>query len=351
MSAILVGIYDDPKTAAELKQRVERERRERDRLIELNDRALESDGHIGEAELHSPDDVGAYLRDCGFDEEIASFYAESVRLGHNVIVFEAERDDEHVRRVASDMRACEPREIGEKLARWRQGDRDVFAGETMTGGLGAGAGEPPPMEAEPQRTTSEERIPIVEERAKIGKAEVERGGATIRTHVEEVPIEEEMKLREERVEVERKAADRPVEAGEEAFKERTIEVSERAEEPIVSKEARVVEEVTVSKEEIERTARISDVLRRTVVDVDTHGALDDEHIRREFEASGASGNFEDYRMAARFGHAYGGHPELRTVEYEEAEPSLRERYEAKHGKGAFDRAGDAIKRWWNKARG
>jgi stress response protein YsnF len=349
MSAILVGIYDNPKTAEELKQRVERERERSDRLIELNDRALESDGHIGDKELHTPDDVGAYLRDCGFDEDIAAFYAERVRLGHNVIVFEAPQDDEHFQRVASEMRACESPEINQKLERWRQGDRNVFAEETAAG-MEAGAAEPAPTTGETRTVEGEERIPIVEERAKIGKAETERGAATIRTHVEEEPIEEEVSLREEHVEVERTPADRPVDEGERPFEERTIEVSERAEEPIVSKEARVVEEVTVSKQETERTARISDVLRKTVVDVETHGGLDDERILEEFRSSGAGGEFEDYRMGARFGHAYGSHPELRKVEYEEAEPSLRERYEEKHGKGAFDRAGDAIKRWWNKAR-
>jgi stress response protein YsnF len=52
------------------------------------------------------------------------------------------------------------------------------------------------------------------------------------------------------------------------FQERTIEVEERGEEAVVSKEARVVEEVVVRKEAEQRTETISDTVRRTEVDVE-----------------------------------------------------------------------------------
>ena len=52
------------------------------------------------------------------------------------------------------------------------------------------------------------------------------------------------------------------------FQERTIEVEERGEEAVVSKEARVVEEVVVRKEADQRTETISDTVRKTEVDVE-----------------------------------------------------------------------------------
>ena len=52
------------------------------------------------------------------------------------------------------------------------------------------------------------------------------------------------------------------------FQERTIEVEERGEEAVVSKEARVVEEVVVRKEAEQRTETISDTVRKTEVDVE-----------------------------------------------------------------------------------
>ena len=53
-----------------------------------------------------------------------------------------------------------------------------------------------------------------------------------------------------------------------AFREGTIEVTETAEVPVVSKEARVVEEVVVGKTATDRTETITDTVRRTDVEVE-----------------------------------------------------------------------------------
>ena len=346
MSTVLVGIYDDPETATELKSRVAREQLESDRLVELNTRSLEGDGRVGDTPIRSPSDIKQWLLDGGFDEQIAEFYAESVRHGHNVIVFEAERDDEHVGRVEREMKARESHEMAARLERWKQGEREVFEEPERTEMQSDASDEPSAADG----GSAEQRIPIVEERPTIGKAETTRGGATVHTHVESEPIEEQVSLREESIDVERRPADRPAEGDEAAFEESSVEFSERAEEPIVGKEARVVEEVVVTKDTTERTATIRDVLRKTAVDVDTYGDVDDAQLRAEFEAQGG-GDFAEYQRAARFGHAYGGHEQLRDVDYEEAEPSLRERYESQHGEGTFDRMRDSIRTWWNRARG
>jgi stress response protein YsnF len=88
----------------------------------------------------------------------------------------------------------------------------------------------------------EQHIPIVEEQLVVGKREVNRGGARIRTYVKEVPVHEQVSLREEHVSVERV----PVtgerlqgQLGADAFQERSIEMTESAEEAVVAKEARV----------------------------------------------------------------------------------------------------------------
>ena len=56
--------------------------------------------------------------------------------------------------------------------------------------------------------------------------------------------------------------------GSDAFQERTIEVEERGEEAVVSKEARVTEEVVVRKEAEQHTETVSDTVRKTEVDVE-----------------------------------------------------------------------------------
>jgi len=111
-------------------------------------------------------------------------------------------------------------------------------------------------------------LPIVEEQLRIGKRTVERGGVNVRTTSQEVPVQETINLREENVTVERRPVDRAVGNAPDAFREGTIEITETAEVPVVSKEARVVEEVVVGKEVTERQETVRDTVKRTEVEVD-----------------------------------------------------------------------------------
>ncbi len=110
-------------------------------------------------------------------------------------------------------------------------------------------------------------IPIIQEELIVGKQEVERGGVRVNVDVEEVPVEEQVTLREENVQIERRPVNRPASAADLA-PQGTIEVRESAEQAVVSKEARVVEEVTVAKDVQERTETIRDTVRRVEVDVE-----------------------------------------------------------------------------------
>lgn len=112
-------------------------------------------------------------------------------------------------------------------------------------------------------------IPVTEEELHVGKREVETGGVKINTHVEEKPVEKNVRLREEHVTVDRRPANRAV-SGQDAaaFKEGTYEVTEKSEQPVVAKEARVVEEIVVGKDVTDRTETVRDTVRRTDVDVD-----------------------------------------------------------------------------------
>lgn len=111
-------------------------------------------------------------------------------------------------------------------------------------------------------------LPVIEEQLRIGKRAVQTGEAQVHTTVQETPVEETVRLREEKVNVERRPVDRPVENAPAAFREGTIEVTEMAEVPVVGKEARVVEEVVVGKEVREREETVRDTVTRTDVEVD-----------------------------------------------------------------------------------
>ncbi len=125
------------------------------------------------------------------------------------------------------------------------------------------------LSASNDRADNEQAIPIVRERLSVGKREVERGGVRVRSYVVEEPVHEEVTLRDERVEVERRPSTGATmrNAGD-LLQERTIEVTARGEEAVVAKEAEVTEEVVVRKFEGTRTEGISDTVRHTEVDVD-----------------------------------------------------------------------------------
>ena len=111
-------------------------------------------------------------------------------------------------------------------------------------------------------------IPIVEEELVVGKREVQSGGAHIRTGVIETPVEETVNLHEEHITVDRQRVNQPVSDAAAAFQEKSFEVTETAEVPVVAKSARVVEEVVVGKTANDRVETVHDTVRRTDVEVE-----------------------------------------------------------------------------------
>jgi uncharacterized protein (TIGR02271 family) len=111
-------------------------------------------------------------------------------------------------------------------------------------------------------------VEAAEERLRVGKREVERGGVRVRSYVREIPVEEQVALREETVRVERRPVDREVAAGDDAFREKEIEAVERDEEAVVAKEARVTEEIAIGKDVDTRTETVRDTVRKQEVEVE-----------------------------------------------------------------------------------
>jgi uncharacterized protein (TIGR02271 family) len=137
----------------------------------------------------------------------------------------------------------------------------VAQGDVPAAGVAASSGR------DDASSGRDEVIPLAEEQLEVGKRSVERGTTRVRRYVVEKPVEQDVTLHGERVTIERR---RPVEgtgvAGG-AFEERTVEVHESEEVPVVAKTARVVEEVAVRREATERTETVHDALRREEVEV------------------------------------------------------------------------------------
>ncbi len=113
-------------------------------------------------------------------------------------------------------------------------------------------------------------VAVVQEEVKIGKRDVGRGGVRVRTFVTETPVSEQVNLHEERVDVRREPVREPVpiEATHEAFSEDEFIVTAKGQEPVVEKQAKVVERVHVGKEAETRTETIEEAERRRDVEVE-----------------------------------------------------------------------------------
>ena len=128
-------------------------------------------------------------------------------------------------------------------------------------------------------TDEEIRIPVMEEELTATVREQEAGAVRIEKDVVTEERTLDVPVTEERVRVERRVVDRPVSAADaDAFEETVIEVPLRTETVDVQKQARVAEEVVVSKEAIQRTERVTDTVRREEVFVDEDATVDASFI-------------------------------------------------------------------------
>jgi uncharacterized protein (TIGR02271 family) len=129
------------------------------------------------------------------------------------------------------------------------------------------------------------RIPVMEEELTATVRQQEAGAV----HIEKRVVTEERTLdvpvTEERIRVERRVVDRAAtsaDAG--AFEETVIDVPLRSETVDVQKHARVAEEVTVSKDAVQRTEQVRGTVRHEEVYVD-EDAVDTNLIDRSTEGS------------------------------------------------------------------
>lgn len=191
--------------------------------------------------------IGA-LTKWGVPKEEAEYYAEGVRRGGTLVSVRA--DDEDADLAAEIMEDNDALDINERATQWQQSGWSGF-------------------EYDEADRAALANIPVVEEDLQVGKREVQRGGVRVYSHTEQIPVEEDIRLREEHVSVERRPVDRPLTAADsDAFKDEDIEISETAEEPVISKQARVKEEVVINKDVDERTEKVRDTVRRTKVDIE-----------------------------------------------------------------------------------
>lgn len=290
--------------------------------------------------------------------EHAQLYAAAVTSGRHVLSLAADTTEE-VERAADIVERFGPVDLDEHGQPWTGQDHGLrpqgasmaqqAGGGSMQGAVQGGSAQGTPQGGSQQRAEST-AIPVIQEELRVGKRAVERGGVRIYQRVVETPVSERVALREEHVKVARHPVDRPVRADDlHAFEEATIELRETGEEPVVSKTARVVEEVVVDKQVSERSEQVNDTVRRTEVELEPFSAADDAYFRGHWTSNyGSAGSYEEYAPAYRYGSEMARSERYRGQAWNDVENHLRSDWQARHPRSAWDRFKAAVRHGWER---
>ena len=256
--------------------------------------------------------VWSSIRSLFAPEDDRSDYSHAIGRGHAMLVVTPTGSMDR-QKIIQTLEASDPVDFDAKLAEWRQSGYDTttphadYAANTgyvagMGGGLvderapsitgmarptTTGTASLPTTAKVPggmttssvtadrlalddaRRTGDVETIKIMEERLRVGKREVAGGAVRIRSYIVERPVEEQVTLHEEKVTIDRRPVDRAAtQADFGAFQERTIEARATSEEAVVSKDARVVEEISLNKTASDRVETVRDTVRKTEVEIE-----------------------------------------------------------------------------------
>src|SRR5215211_5937763 len=385
MDKTLVALYDTVPEAERVVQELMADGFARSNIhLALNDtqsRATQRSTVEGDA-AYAGATLLATLADLGVPADEAHAYAEGVRRGGALVVVES--GDDQAERGMAILQRLHPVDMHERTAQWRQAGWTGAGATTSTATPASSAATTTRSAQEPARATThmadqgaptrrvegqeEVTIPVVEEDVSIGKREVERGHVRIYSRVTEQPVEESVRLREEKVTVERRPADHPAtDADFAAAGKDVIELTETAEEPVVSKRARVVEEVVVQKEATERTETVRGTERHTDVDVQrepetatatrrvtttqdfaTYDPIFRKHYATAFAGKGAA--YTEYEPAYRYGYELRRNERYRGRDWAALEADARRDWEARHP-STWERFKDAIRYGWENITG
>jgi uncharacterized protein (TIGR02271 family) len=193
----------------------------------------------------------------GEPDHDTAMYDRSIDRGSTVLTVKVPAED--FDRVSAILEKHDPIELDEHAT--QHGSAEMT---TTRPPLAPAFGVPEPVTSAAQSGTLE----LAEETLSVGKRAVSGGTTRIRRYVVETPAEEQVTLRTERVTMDRHpvADGRPLGAAD--FTDKTIEMTETSEEAVISKTARVTEEVSLRKEASDRVETVKGTVRRDEVEIE-----------------------------------------------------------------------------------
>jgi len=238
--------------------------------VQISSEAGESG--VASGSLGATGNLATVLGDQTLPAEDRETFAEGLRRGAYLLT--ARVTDAAAPQVVGILDETNAVDLDDRAQQWRSsgwaGPQVVSdTAEARNDGLSRGAaGDVSQRFGQAESGSQGQTIPVVAEELKVGKREIERGGVKVRSFLVETPVREEISLRQEHLSIERRAVDQPIRVGEDMMQERTVEFIETAEEVVVAKEARVVEEIVVRKDVEQRTEIIEDTVRHTDVEIE-----------------------------------------------------------------------------------
>ena len=210
----------------------------------------------------------------GGASEDHSVYDQTIESGGNVVSVSTVPDHD-IESVMAILERHNPVDIDERAASHGGSTSTTTVGSavatgTMASGMMASDASGTSLTGTATTTTAEQGgvIQLAEEQLAVGKRLVNRGGTRVRRYVVETPVEESISLHEEKVTLERHPVTDGRAVTDADFTDKTIEMTETAEEAVVSKTARVVEEVSLGKTATDRTETIRDTVRKEEVKIE-----------------------------------------------------------------------------------
>jgi stress response protein YsnF len=108
-----------------------------------------------------------------------------------------------------------------------------------------------------------------EEKLEIGNQEVQTSGAYITSRTVKDPLEESINLNEEHVNVEHTPVNSSVDSSDPGvFQEQYLDIPEHAKGPVIDKEARVIEDIYITKDLDDKEETIRETVRNTKVEAE-----------------------------------------------------------------------------------
>lgn len=244
--------------------------------------------------------IGGFFRNLfgsDVDDDDRGIYAEAVRRGSVVVT--AQVDEPLVDRAAEVLNSYGAVDVDRRASQYRSSGYSGFdetaspySSDQARSELETYRSQSYGSSTQTSSSQGDVALPVIQEELQVGKRAVQRGGVRVYTRMTEQPVEETVTLREERVHVERRPVDRAVTDADYAqIKDGVLEVTETSEEAVVAKQARVVEEIVVGKDVVDRQETIRDTVRRT--DVDVENVETETSTRRDQVTTGRQGLRDD----------------------------------------------------------